>query len=136
MASDRETNENDQRATVQSVVLDVLRRRAAGESLPDDEVVASRPDLANLLRAELAKLQQICAAGNGEDDSLRVSASTADMRSIQTPGEFQVRCLTAVNSFMRRKIHQLPISCARYAAATLASPEQMSTHVRRQHCSR
>src|SRR3954470_12626319 len=92
MSSDREKAERDDHAVVQSVVLDVLRRRAAGTSVPDDEVIASRPDLADLLRIELAKLQQICAAGNGAKNAARGHASTSDMQAVQTPGEFQVRC--------------------------------------------
>src|SRR5687768_3337403 len=91
MASVGETAVRDDGAVVQSVVLDVLRRRAAGESLSDEQVIASRPELANQLWVELAKLRQICAAGNGAN-VIRVGASTQDMRAAGTPGMFQVRC--------------------------------------------
>jgi hypothetical protein len=48
MATVPETDFEEIRAAVQSVVLDVLRRRAAGEPLSDDEVIASRPELAEV----------------------------------------------------------------------------------------
>ena len=50
MASERQTDVREVDDVVRSVVLDVLRRRAAGEPLPDEQVIASRPDLAVLLR--------------------------------------------------------------------------------------
>jgi tetratricopeptide (TPR) repeat protein/tRNA A-37 threonylcarbamoyl transferase component Bud32 len=91
MAGNSESDVRDAGDMVRSVVLDVLRRRAAGELLPDEQVIASRPELADHLRVELAKLQQICAAGNGVDN-IRVDASTAGMGADPTPGMFQVRC--------------------------------------------
>jgi tetratricopeptide (TPR) repeat protein/tRNA A-37 threonylcarbamoyl transferase component Bud32 len=91
MVGNSESDVRDVRAVVQSVVLDVLRRRAAGESLPDEQVIASRPEFADQLRVELSKLQQICAAGNGVE-KIRVEASTAGMGMDPTPGTFQVRC--------------------------------------------
>jgi tetratricopeptide (TPR) repeat protein/tRNA A-37 threonylcarbamoyl transferase component Bud32 len=92
MASDSGTLVRDAGAVVQSIVLDVLRRRAGGESLPDEAVIASNPELAGLLRAELARLRQICAAGDGFEDVGALDVSTADMRTAGTPGTFQVRC--------------------------------------------
>jgi hypothetical protein len=92
MATVPNTDFEDVRAAVQSVVLDVLRRRAAGEELPDDEVIASRPELAEHLRAELAKLQQICAAGVNAAERDRGGASTTDVHLAQTPAMLQLQC--------------------------------------------
>ena len=92
MAGDRLSDVRTADEIVRSVVLDVLRRRAAGESLPDEQIIASRPDLADLLRPELAKLEQICAAENGEEISSHIGNSTADIRSTRTPGMLQIQC--------------------------------------------
>jgi tetratricopeptide (TPR) repeat protein/tRNA A-37 threonylcarbamoyl transferase component Bud32 len=91
MAGNSKSDVHDVRALVQSVVLDVLRRRAAGESLPDEQVIASRPELADHLRVELSKLRQICEAGNGVK-KISAAASTVGMGLDPTPGTFQVRC--------------------------------------------
>jgi tetratricopeptide (TPR) repeat protein len=99
MTSDRESDVRDERAAVQSVVLDVLRRRASGESLSDDDVIASRPDLSDALRVELVRLKQICAAEIGPPPIV----STADARGVQTPGKFQVRCPHCRESFHASK---------------------------------
>jgi serine/threonine protein kinase/Tfp pilus assembly protein PilF len=95
MASDRESEISEVRDVVRSVVLDVLRRRAAGESLSDEQVIASRPELANRLRADLEKLHQICAA----EKLVRVGVSTEDGRSVRTPGVFRVRCPHCYETF-------------------------------------
>jgi hypothetical protein len=92
MASVPHTEIEDIRAAVQSVVLDVLRRRAAGEPLPDEHVIASRPELAEHLRVELAKLQQICAAGISAAERDGGEAATTDVRLARTPGLLQLQC--------------------------------------------
>jgi WD40 repeat protein/serine/threonine protein kinase len=48
---------------VQAIVDEVIRRRAAGEHVPDDHVVADHADLAELLAPKLAQLRLIQAAG-------------------------------------------------------------------------
>jgi tetratricopeptide (TPR) repeat protein/tRNA A-37 threonylcarbamoyl transferase component Bud32 len=94
MTGDRPSDAGDAQAVVQSIVLDVLRRRAAGQPVADEQVLAAWPKLAELLRAELAKLQQICAAGAGvrADPDAGGIASTANLASARTPGMLQLRC--------------------------------------------
>jgi serine/threonine protein kinase/TPR repeat protein len=93
MASVRQTDVDNDRAAVQAVVLDVLRRRAAGESLSDKQVIAARPDLAEQLRVELAKLQRICAAGMDAAHLDGAGATvTIDLHDERTPGMLQLQC--------------------------------------------
>jgi hypothetical protein len=88
MANDRQTDAREVGDAVRSIVLDVLRRRAAGESLPDAEVIEARSELATELRIELNRLQQICAA---EIDGAGATATT-NMGAASTPGMLQLRC--------------------------------------------
>ena len=97
MANSPQIGLDSSHTAAQAVVLDVLKRRAAGESLTDDQVIASRPDLAEQLRVELAKLQQICAAAladadNGCEATFDSMTVTANVRSDHTPGTLQFQC--------------------------------------------
>jgi hypothetical protein len=46
----------------ESVFRDVLRRRRAGEAIPDDQVLAEHPQLRELLVERLAKLRTVQSA--------------------------------------------------------------------------
>jgi hypothetical protein len=92
MASIPQTGGSHARAAVQALVLDVLRRRAAGESLSDDQVIADRPELAEQLRAEFEKLQRICAAEVEADARFNAETVTADFHAAQTPGTLCIHC--------------------------------------------
>jgi tRNA A-37 threonylcarbamoyl transferase component Bud32 len=93
VSSNFQVGGGDLNLAVQSVMLDMLRRRAAGESISDEQVVAARPDLAEQLRVELAKLQQICAAEKEAADMAGAGlTATIDFHAARTPGMLQLQC--------------------------------------------
>ena len=93
MSSNSQVDGDDLKMAVHSVMINVLRRRAAGESLPDEQVIASSPELAEHLRIELAKLQQICAAGMDAAPGDGAEATvTMDMHGVRTPRMLQLQC--------------------------------------------
>lgn len=92
MANNPQADLDDMRAAAQALVFDILLRRANGEQLTDEEVIASRPELASHLQAELEKLRIICAADAKADAGVEAMTVTADMRKHRTPGMLQLQC--------------------------------------------
>lgn len=66
-SSQHGTAERSQR--IRTLVCELLRKRAQGEQIPDDQVLAEHTELLPELTAELAKLQQISSALERADDS-------------------------------------------------------------------
>ena len=78
---------------VHTILADVLRRRANGQTVSDDAVLAEYPDLVEQLQAGLCQLRMIQAAG--EKAQALGAAATATFSSELTPrkqGELAIRC--------------------------------------------
>jgi len=81
---------SDRSAQVRRIAEDCIRRRAAGESLSDEQILAEHPDLAPLLAEELAKLRRIEAArrrasGAPSPPPTAGESFTLDQRSGEVP---------------------------------------------------
>jgi len=81
---------NNLSSRIQSAVQSVVRRRIAGEVVPDDVVLSEYAELAEFLPAELAKLRLIEAAERRADALL--STAVSSLASAPTPGRLRIRC--------------------------------------------
>jgi serine/threonine protein kinase/Flp pilus assembly protein TadD len=83
---------NHRHSRVQAVVDEVVRRRAAGEALSDEDVLGEFPELAEPLVGELAKLRRIEQAGI-RADAHPVSETDSAWHSV-TPQDTRASSLT------------------------------------------